>query len=111
MVMGNVGNSGWSTPSPLQTVAFGIPLAEALPEAARRLSMSRVAVVTTNSLSGPGGLAEAVAKVLGPKFQSMVSGIHPHTPREDVIRVAKALDGADGVVTRSEERRVGKECR
>jgi alcohol dehydrogenase class IV len=70
-----------------------------LVEAVRRLSMRRVAVVTTNSLSGPGGLAEAVVKVLGSKFQSIVSGIHPHTPREDVIRVAKALDGIDGVVT------------
>ena len=97
--MGTVQNSGWSTSSPQQTVAFGVPIAEAIPEAVRRLSMSRVAVVTTNSLSGPGGLAEAVVEVLGPKFQSIVSGIHPHTPREDVIRVAKALNGADGVVT------------
>jgi len=97
--MGNVENSGWSTASQQQTVAFGVPIAEAIVEAVRRLSMRRVAVVTTNSLSGPGGLAEAVVKVLGSKFQSIVSGIHPHTPREDVIRVAKALDGIDGVVT------------
>lgn len=97
--MVNIQNSGWSTPSPLQTIAFGVPIAEAIPEALRRLSMSRVVVVTTNSLSGPGGLAEAVVKVLGPRFQSIVSGVHPHTPREDVIRVAKALEGADGVVT------------
>ncbi|HEY3659296.1 MAG TPA: iron-containing alcohol dehydrogenase [Steroidobacteraceae bacterium] len=97
--MGNVENSGWSTSSPQQTVAFGVPIAEAIVEGVRRLSMSRVAVVTTNSLSGPGGLAEAVVKVLGSKFQSIVSGIHPHTPRKDVIRVAKALDGIDGVVT------------
>jgi maleylacetate reductase len=97
--MGNVENSGWSTSSQQQTVAFGVSIAEAMVEAVRRLSMTRVAVVTTNSLSGPGGLAEAVVKVLGSKFQSIVSGIHPHTPRKDVIRVAKALDGIDGVVT------------
>ena len=97
--MGNVENSGWSAASQQQTVAFGVPIAEALVEAARRLSMRRVVVVTTNSLSGPGGLAEAVVKVLGSKVQSVVSGIHPHTPRKDVIRVAKALDGIDGVVT------------
>jgi maleylacetate reductase len=97
--MGNVENSGWSISSQQQTVAFGVPIAEAIVEAVRRLSMRRVAVVTTNSLSGPGGLAEAVVKVLGSKFQSIVSGIHPHTPRKDVIRVAKALDGIDGVVT------------
>ena len=97
--MGNVANSGWSTSSQSQTVAFGIPIAEAIVEALRRLSMGRVAVVTTNSLSGPGGLAEALVKVLGSKFQRIVSGIHPHTPRADVIRVVKALDGIDGVVT------------
>ena len=97
--MGNVENSGWSTSSQQQTVAFGVPIAEAIGEAVRRLSMRRVAVVTTNSLSGPGGLAEAMVKVLGSKFQSIVSGIHPHTPRRDVIRVATALDGIDGVVT------------
>ena len=97
--MGNVENSGWSTSSQQQTVAFGVPITESLVEAVRRLSMRRVVVVTTNSLSGPGGLAEAVIKLLGSKFQSMVSGIHPHTPRKDVIRVAKALDGIDGVVT------------
>ena len=67
--MGNVANSGWSTSSQSQTVAFGIPIAEAIVEALRRLSMERVAVVTTNSLSGPGGLAEALVKVLGSKFQ------------------------------------------
>lgn len=97
--MGKFENSGWSTSSQQQTVAFGVPIAEAIAEAVRRLSMRRVAVVTTNSLSGPGGLAEAVVTVLGSKFQCIVSGIHPHTPREDVIRVAKALDGIDGVVT------------
>jgi hypothetical protein len=50
-----------------------VPIAEAIVEAVRRLSMRRVAVVTTNSLSGPGGLAEAMVKVLGSKFQSAVS--------------------------------------
>jgi maleylacetate reductase len=97
--MGNVENSGWSTSSQQQTVAFGVPLAESLVEAVRRLSMRRVAVVTTNSLAGPGGLAEAVVEVLGAKFHCIVSGIRPHTPRADVIRVAKALHGIDGVVT------------
>jgi maleylacetate reductase len=90
---------GWSLPSNQQTVAFGVPLADALPEAAQRLSARRLAVVTTNSLTGSGGLAEAVRAILGPKFHSMVAGIHPHTPRADVVRVIKALEGADGVVT------------
>jgi maleylacetate reductase len=92
-------DSGWSLPSTPQTVAFGVPIADALPEAAERLSARRLAVVTTNSLAGPGGLAEALRNILGRKFHSVVAGIHSHTPRADVVRVIKALEGADGVVT------------
>jgi maleylacetate reductase len=92
-------DSGWALPSAAQSVAFGVPIADALPEAARRLSTRRLAVVTTNSLAGSGGLAETVRGILGAKFHSIVSGIHPHTPRADVVRVIQALDGADGVVT------------
>jgi len=92
-------DSGWSLPPLQQTVAFGVPLEDALPEAARRLSARRLAVVTTNSLTGPGGLAEALRTILGPKFHSVVAGIRSHTPRADVVRVIKALEGADGVVT------------
>lgn len=91
--------SGWSLPSTQQTVAFGVPIADALPAAVQRLSASRVAVVTTNSLAGPGGLADVVRNILGPKFHSVVAGIHSHTPRADVVRVIKALEGADGIVT------------
>ena len=77
-------------------VAFGVPIADAIPEAARRFSARRLAVVTTNSLAGPWGLAEAVRNILGPKFHSVVARIHSHTPRADVVRVIKALEGADG---------------
>jgi len=94
-----VKDSGWSLPPSQQTVAFGVPIADALPEAVQRLAARRVAVVTTNSLTGPGGLAEVVCNILGPKFHSVVAGIHSHTPRADVVRVIKALEGADGVVT------------
>src|SRR5882762_538883 len=92
-------DSGWSLPSTPQTVAFGVPIADALPEAAERLSARRLAVVTTNSLAGSGGLAEVVRNILGPKFHSVVAGIRSHTPRADVVRVIKTLEGADGVVT------------
>ena len=99
--MSKYNQSGRALPQHQQTVVFGVPLAEALPEEMRRLSMKRVLVVSTNSLSGPGGLAETVRNVLGSKFCGLISGIHPHTPRADVIRVAKALRDADadGVVT------------
>src|SRR5580658_1125334 len=90
---------GWALPSTQQTVAFGVPLADALSEATRRLSARRLAVVTTNSLTGPGGLAEGLRNILGSKLHSFVVGIHSHTPRADVVRVIQALEGADGVVT------------
>jgi maleylacetate reductase len=80
-------------------VAFGIPIADALIDAVQRLSVRRVAVVTTNSLAGPGGPAESICKILGSRLHSTVTGIRPHSPREGVIRVVKALEGADGVVT------------
>jgi maleylacetate reductase len=97
--MSNGHDFGWSLPSTQQTVAFGLALADALPEAVRRLSARRLAVVTTSSQAGPGGLAETVRNILGEKFHSVVAGIHPHTPRADVVRVIQALEGADGVVT------------
>ena len=92
-------DSGWSLPQTPQTVAFGVPIADALPDAVRRLSARRLAVVTTNSLARSGGLAEVVRNILGPKFHSVVAGIHSHTPRADVVRVIEALEGADGVVS------------
>src|SRR3981189_2356844 len=92
-------DSGWSLPSTPQTVAFGVPIADAMPEAAQRLSARRLAVVTPNSLAGAGGLGEDVRHILVPKFRPVVAGIHSHTPRADVVRVIKALEGADGVVT------------
>ncbi|MFC5741335.1 iron-containing alcohol dehydrogenase [Dyella tabacisoli] len=90
--------SGWSMPVPLQTVSFGIPLVDALPDATRRLSARRVVVVTANSLAGSGGMAEVVRKALGPAFLSLVTGMRAHTPREDVIRLVGELSHADGVV-------------
>lgn len=97
--MSNVSKAGWSAPSQHQTVAFGVPLIEALPEALARFSAKRVAVITTNSLAGPGGLAETVANILGDKFAGVTAGIRPHSPRAEVVRIAKALEGADAVVT------------
>ena len=90
--------SGWSQPSPPQTVSFGIPVAEAHLESVKRFSAQRVAVISARSISGPGGLAEQVTKALGDKLHTQLVGINPHTPRADVIRVVKALEGADAVV-------------
>ncbi len=91
--------AGWSAPSQHQSVAFGVPLAEALPQALARFSAKRVVVITTNSLTGAGGLADGVAAILGDRFLRMVSGTRPHTPRAEVVRIAKAIEDADAVVT------------
>ena len=37
--------------------------------------------------------------MLGNRLHSTISGIRPHSPREDVVRVVQALEGVDGVVT------------
>jgi maleylacetate reductase len=95
----HVQKSGWCTSSYRQTVAFGIPMADALSEALRRLPAREIALVTIDSLSGPGQLAEKVAEVLGDRLHSTISGIRPHSPRGDVVRVVQALEGVDGVVT------------
>ena len=55
---------------PSRSWRSGLLIPNAIPEAARRFSARRLAVVTTNSLAGPGGLAEAVRNILGPKFIS-----------------------------------------
>ncbi len=91
--------SGWSKPTPHQRVSFGRSIARALPEAVEMLSMRHAVVVTTNSLAGPSGLAEAVRAALGAIAISTVSGIRAHTPREDVIRLVRELSQADSVVT------------
>ena len=98
-MVSEISKAGWSAPSEPQTVAFGVPLAEALPQALARFSAKKVAVITTNSLAGPGGLAEGVAKLLGDRFAGVTAGIRPHSPRGEVARIAKALEGADAVVT------------
>jgi maleylacetate reductase len=95
----NVQKSGWCTSSYRQTVAFGIPMADALSEALRRLPARKIALVTIDDLSGPRQLAEKVAEVLGDRLHSTISGSRPHSPRADVIRVAQSLQGVDGVVT------------
>ncbi len=91
--------SGWSKPAPNQRISFGTPISRALPEAVEMLSAHHVVVVTTRSLAGPDGLAEAVRAALGSVGISTISGIRAHTPREDVIRLTRELSHADGVVT------------
>ncbi len=91
--------SGWSKPGPRQTVAFGLSVVDALPQAQQRLNARRMVLVTNNSLAHPGGLAEQVFNTHRAAFVSVISGIRAHTPRSDVVRIASALRDADAVVS------------
>jgi len=91
--------SGWSKPGPRQSVAFGLRVVDALPQAQQRINARRMVLVTTNSLARPGGLAELVFNTHRASFVSVISGVRAHTPRTDVVRIASALRGADGVVS------------
>ena len=90
---------GWANPVPLQTVGFGYPIAEAIPEALSRLGARRVLIVSTNSLAGAGGLAEQVQDAAGISAIGLLSGIAAHSPRQDVAIIVEALAEADGVIT------------
>ena len=74
-------------------------MADALAEALRRYPAQKIVLATIDELSGPGQLAGKVAEVLGARLHSTISGLRPHSPRGDVVRVVQALEDADGVVT------------
>jgi maleylacetate reductase len=92
---------GQYTPPNQQTIVYGRPVAEALPEALRAANLTSVALVTTRSLTKPGGLAEQVAPILGSACVGIFSQIQAHTPRSDVVRLAAFLRdrGVDGIVS------------
>lgn len=91
--------AGWSMPGPDQTVSFGLPISEALPHALSKVHGRNIVLATTRSLCGQGGLAEQVAGILAGYELTIVSEISAHTPSGDVIRLAKALAKADGVIS------------
>ena len=88
----------YTTPA-RQRVIYGQPVAAALPAALAGLS--RVALVTTASLNRPGGLADRVEAALGPACAGRFAAIRAHTPRGDVVALARFLReaGAEGVVS------------
>ena len=90
---------GWASPPPRQTVGFGYPMSDALPEALSRLDARRVLIVTTKSLAGAGSLAEQVRDAAGETAIGILSGVAAHSPRQDVAKIVEALENADGVIT------------
>src|SRR6266478_9713928 len=103
----------------IERVVYGKPAGPALLAEAERLGARRVFVTTSKSVAQSALLAEAI-RDLGERYAGVYSGITAHSPRPCVIEGAKLAReaGADllvavggGSVMRSEERRVGKECR
>lgn len=74
-----------------QRVVCGVPFAQALSEQMQAWSARRVVLATTRSLQGEGGLAARVEQTLGDACQTIVGGLRAHAPREDIVRLARAL--------------------
>jgi maleylacetate reductase len=85
----------------IQEVIYGKPLTEALNQALSDTLDPVVVFVTNTSLTKTGGLADTVKEVLGKVCISEVKGLKAHSPRQDVITLAKELKAthADIVVT------------
>lgn len=92
--------TGHYTPPPTQEVIYGKSVAEALAGELKRRNAARVVFVTNTSLAGAGKLGASVTAALGAACVAEVSGIGAHSPREDVVRLARTLDknNADLVV-------------
>jgi maleylacetate reductase len=83
--------AGHYTPPPQQQVIYGTPVAEALANELERRKAVRVVFVTNTSLAGPGRLGDQVKAALGTACVAEVSGIGAHSPRQDVVRIARTL--------------------
>lgn len=85
----------------MDRIIFGQPWAEALAGAVAQLGAERVFVLGGSTLFQTLPLADELRQGLGDRLAGVMTGIRPHTPREDVI---KAVDearaaSADLVVT------------
>jgi len=75
----------------IQEVIYGKQLIEALNQAISDTSDPTVMFVTNTSLTKIGGLAGVVKKALGKVCVGEVKGLKAHSPRQDVITLAKEL--------------------
>lgn len=99
-------HGGRHQPPPRQIVIYGQAVEQALEQALvpRQVSGSEPAerwvIVTTRSLNGPEGGAGRVRAHLGSRCVGTIPDIAAHSPRQDVIRIARELKslGAHGIV-------------
>ena len=83
-----------------EQVIYGRPALEALRSLATSFGARRLMIVSTASLTGPEGLATALARDLADLCVGLYAGVSAHSPRESVIAgaaMARAL-GADLLV-------------
>lgn len=86
--------------SGLQRVVHGRPYAPAMLEQLSRWDAHRVVLATNSSLLQEGRLAHEVRDALGTRCTDLVGGLHAHAPRDDVLRLVRALrhSAADALV-------------
>ena len=77
--------SGTHRNSLQEQVIYGRPAAEVVAGLAKSFGASRLMIATTASLAGADGLAETLARALGPLCVGVFSGVSAHSPREGVI--------------------------
>ena len=87
--------SGTHRNSLQEQVIYGRPALKALTELTAAFGARRLMITSTASLAGPGGLAGALAKGLGPACVGVFSDISAHSPREGVIAGAEAARRLD----------------
>jgi maleylacetate reductase len=85
----------------MDQIVFGQPWAEALAKAVEGLGANRVFVLGGSTLFRRLPLAGELKRALGGRFAGLMTGIRPHTPRDDVMKAAgeARAAAADLVVT------------
>ncbi|WP_280516350.1 iron-containing alcohol dehydrogenase [Chelatococcus reniformis] len=92
--------SGYHRPAPGQSISYGVPARQAVPDAIRQLCLTRVVLVTNRSLANSGGLIEGIRAAIGAAYSGEFDAVRAHVPRENVTGIATLLRDteADGVV-------------
>ena len=78
-----------------EMIVYGRPAAQAVADTARSFGAQRLLITSTKSLSGPDGLATALARELGDVCVGVFSDIGAHSPREGVIGGAAEARGTN----------------
>jgi maleylacetate reductase len=73
---------------PMERVAYGIPLAEALAEEVSRLGAQAVYVIASGTLNRETDVVDGIRRVLGGRLAGVCAKIGSHTPRTDVVAAA-----------------------